>query len=474
MSRRTTKLVLCLCMALFFLLLIGVEASQDNPAYTGESPVVDAPWSNPYSDVTEDMWSYAYITELNQAGILPDSSPFQPTADERRDQFVGSIYGLHLALGGTPIENADCPFADVLETNPSYDAICWAQQADVVSGTQADRFSPEAGITREQICTILMRFSQYTQINFAVVSTSEQFTDSLSVSDYARSYVVACKLAGLVSGYEDGSFHPAGRISRQECAAMVHRLLQAAQAEVPSSVKLVETRPGAYDAIYKSYAITSDFAQPVPVSAAVDASFFDKAVFIGDSVTLRLQYYCASTRALANTQFLCAGSLSASNALWEVSSQSVHPTYQGVKMRLEDGVAQSGADYVYIMLGVNNISFGLDRSTGDMVTLINLILEKSPHVTIIIQSATPMTPTSNIYGNSLNNEAIDEFNAKMREICQENNWYFLDIAGEFKDETGALRRDYCSDPDEMGIHFNTTAAQVWVDYLKTHVPETLR
>ena len=29
------------------------------------------PWENPYSDVTDSLWSYGNIKALNQAGVLP-------------------------------------------------------------------------------------------------------------------------------------------------------------------------------------------------------------------------------------------------------------------------------------------------------------------------------------------------------------------------------------------------------------------
>ena len=48
------------------------------------------------------------------------------------------------------------------------------------------------------------------------------------------------------------------------------------------------------------------------------------------------------------------------------------------------------------MLGVNNISYGVDYAANDMVTLIDRILAKSPGVSIIIESTTPMASSSTI------------------------------------------------------------------------------
>ena len=58
--------------------------------------------------------------------------------------------------------------------------------------------------------------------------------------------------------------------------------------------------------------------------------------------------------------------------------------------------------------------------------------------------------TSTSFTDKLNNDAINAFNAKMQEICQQNRWYYLNVAEKFKDENGFLILDYCSDKTSMG------------------------
>ena len=205
---------------------------------------------------------------------------------------------------------------------------------------------------------------------------------------------------------------------------------------------------------------------------AVDASYFDNAAFVGDSVSLKLSYYAAATGALGNAQFFTAGSLGSANALWEVSDESVHPSYQGTKMLVEDCIANSGAQVVYIMLGMNDLSlYGVDGSVENYKTLVERILEKSPGVKIVVQSMTPMTDTSNILGSSLNNEVIKEYNEKLQNLCLEQGWNFVDVASVMYDSQGEnLNRDFCSDPDDMGVHFTEAGCQRWVEYLSTHTP----
>lgn len=430
------------------------------------------PWKNPYSDVTENQWSYGYIARLGEAGILPDTSAFRPTAQETRLEFVAGLYAMHLALGGQAAGVIRLPFTDISKDSADYDAVCWAYETGVVNGVSATSFNPGGSISREDTCTMLLRFARVEHLKLPVVADAAQFTDSLSVRQYARSAVTACQISGLVNGYDNGYFRPAGNITRQECAAVLCRLLDAAETEPAAGALTVNLADGAYDSLYNGYE-----APPcglVEKSDAVDLSYFDDAVFIGDSVSLMLQYYCAATKALGNAQFLCAGSLSATNALWNVSSQSVHPSYQGKKMLVEDGVAACGAKKVYIMLGINSLRNGVTSASNDMVTLIDRILAKTPDATILVESVTPMSASSTILADNLNNTIIQQYNDKMLSICEERGWFFINVAESVRNDKGYLQDLYCSDNNGMGIHFTNAACQVWVDYLKTHAPEALK
>lgn len=204
--------------------------------------------------------------------------------------------------------------------------------------------------------------------------------------------------------------------------------------------------------------------------APVDASYFDDAAFVGDSVSLKLSYYAMSTKLLGEAQFFTAGSLGANNALWDVSDESVHPSYRGEKMLIEDCIASSGAKKVYLMLGMNDLGlYGIEDTLTAYDTLIGNILAKSADVQIVVQSMTPMTSTSNIYGSSLNNDIIREYNLRLKSFCEDKGYGFADVASVMYDENGEhLLRDYCSDPDGLGVHFTEAGCDAWIEYLCTH------
>ncbi|MBQ4618057.1 MAG: hypothetical protein IJB27_06780 [Clostridia bacterium] len=216
---------------------------------------------------------------------------------------------------------------------------------------------------------------------------------------------------------------------------------------------------------------TTEYRSPnvtyfVAESAAVDASFFDDAVFVGDSVSLKLTNYHLSTAALGNAAFLTSGSLGVANAMWDVNREdAVHPSYQGETVTVVDGIAKTGRNKVYFMLGINDLGlYGVEETFNNFKTITDDILRTSPGVTMYIQSVTPMLEDF----TDLTNARINEYNALVSEYCREKGWYFVDVASVLRTADGTLPYDYCSDPDNMGIHFNDVACEVWVNYLYTH------
>ena len=215
---------------------------------------------------------------------------------------------------------------------------------------------------------------------------------------------------------------------------------------------------------------------PVPESAPVDAGWFDDAAFVGDSVSVTLANYNSSYGTLGKAKFFCSVSLSQTNALsYQAGNERLpeYPAGSGQHPRIEDGIAASGAKKVYLMLGMNCIASGVDRVSQDLVTLVSKIQEKSPGIAVLIESVTPMTADSPRADGSLNNFTIQEFNEKMKAICQEKQWYYVNVAEAVTGDQGALKAEYSGDK-AMGIHFNYDGAAAWANYLLTHVPEALK
>ena len=208
----------------------------------------------------------------------------------------------------------------------------------------------------------------------------------------------------------------------------------------------------------------------VPESPRAEMAYFNDVLFIGDSISEGLSTYAASGDVLGDAQFLTSVSLSATNALWDVSSRSVHPRWQGEKMKVENAVPKAGRTRVYLMLGMNDIiAVGVERSAQNFETLCGLILQNAPGVQLFVQSVTPIVGAGRTSGShTLNNETIVQYNELLKELCLQNGWHYLDVASVLRDDTGHLSTAFCSDPNGMGMHLNRAGWEAWTEYLYTH------
>lgn len=217
---------------------------------------------------------------------------------------------------------------------------------------------------------------------------------------------------------------------------------------------------------------TQAAAVSAQAAAPVDASWFDDAVFVGDSVTLALDYACSGDKSLlGSAQFVCAQSLGYHNALWDLNTEgAVHPTYQGETILSETAAEKTGATKVFVMLGVNDIgTYGADDTMEQAKQLAERILSHTPGVKLYFQSTTPMLADKE--SGWLNNDKITDFNEQLKAYCEAQGYSFIDVYHQVCDDSGALNPTYCSDPDNQGIHFNTDGCTVWANHLKAAVAQ---
>lgn len=214
--------------------------------------------------------------------------------------------------------------------------------------------------------------------------------------------------------------------------------------------------------------LASQVVGRIPASDSADPSWFDDACFIGDSISIMLRNY-SLTGALGDADFFVTTNYSTVNALRPLSDGGPHPTYQGVKMLPEDCVKASGARKVFLMLGMNDLTYKMDSTLVRYQTLIERILEKSPDAEIFIQSVTPLVSNSVKITEERNNNTVKVFNQRLEALCEENGWFYLDIASVLYDDAGeALRPEYCGDIPDNGIHLTQKGVIRWVEYLLTH------
>ena len=118
-----------------------------------------------------------------------------------------------------------CSFSDVKSGTWYYQYIASAVQSDIVGGISDSEFGLGLNITREDTAVIaariLKRFSRYPS------QTSEAgFVDSDNISPYAKESVEALNTMNIISGYEDDSFVPDGKLTRAQAAKIISMIIE--------------------------------------------------------------------------------------------------------------------------------------------------------------------------------------------------------------------------------------------------------
>ena len=108
---------------------------------------------NPFKDVKFDDYYFNAVRWAYNEGITSGTSAdsFSPDKEVTRAQVMTMLYSYH----DKPAVSIVNPFKDVAANQYYYKPVLWAYQAGVTKGTGSGRFSPNDGCTRAQIVTFL-------------------------------------------------------------------------------------------------------------------------------------------------------------------------------------------------------------------------------------------------------------------------------------------------------------------------------
>ena len=175
-----------------------------------------------FTDVAEDAWYHDYVYDLVYRGVVNGmtATTYEPEGKLTRAQFV-KLLACSLADAETlKTYEGQHPFKDS-EGHWAEAYIAWAKDKGIVEGVSATEFDPEAPITREQMATIFGRYALKQGIELPKSENAAgSFPDADKISDYAREFVELMRIAGILNGYEDGTFRPQGNATRAEAAKL--------------------------------------------------------------------------------------------------------------------------------------------------------------------------------------------------------------------------------------------------------------
>ena len=213
--------------------ICGQTKSEIIPATGGSSVCPGGPSCPSYgfSDVAgPNDWSHEGIDYCVRRSLMvgTGAGTFSPGMNCSRAQIVQILY--NLSGDKTDYGNYYLPFTDVAPGAWYYDAVAWAYDNDVVSGTSATTFAPNDVITREQMAVILYGYTAEFAPEFTGNAASlNTFPDAGSVANWAYTAMSWAVGNGLISGMGSGGVSylaPQGSATRAQASAIIMRYCQ--------------------------------------------------------------------------------------------------------------------------------------------------------------------------------------------------------------------------------------------------------
>lgn len=168
-----------------------------------------------FKDVASDSYYYEAVQWAVENGITEGTSAdtFSPGASCTRAQMVTFLWR---AAGSPAPKSAANPFKDISANDYYYEAVLWAVENGITSGTGADTFSPGATVTRGQTVTFLHRAAG------SPLAGSSAFSDVSDSAYYAKAAAWAAE-NGITSGTGNSKFTPNAACTRGQIVTLLYR-----------------------------------------------------------------------------------------------------------------------------------------------------------------------------------------------------------------------------------------------------------
>ena len=170
-----------------------------------------------FNDVKPGDYFYDAVNWAVEKGITTGTSAttFSPNASCTRAQIVTFLWR---ASGSPEPKTASNPFTDVAANAYYCKAVLWAVENGITTGTSATTFSPDAPCTRAQGVTFLWRAN-----GSKAASAAASFTDVASDAYYAPAVAWAAE-QNVTGGVGNGLFSPDTTCTRAQNVSMLYRL----------------------------------------------------------------------------------------------------------------------------------------------------------------------------------------------------------------------------------------------------------
>lgn len=176
-----------------------------------------------FSDVVPGAWYTDAVQYAYDNGLMTGTSvtTFEPNTTTTRGMIVSMLHRLE---GSPAVGIAD--FSDVAGGDWYADPVAWAASEGIVGGYGDGTFGPNDPITREQMASILYRYADYKGLDVSARASLDAYSDADSVSPWASDVMSWAVSEGIISGMTEDTLAPQGTATRAQVAAMFQRFLE--------------------------------------------------------------------------------------------------------------------------------------------------------------------------------------------------------------------------------------------------------
>lgn len=178
----------------------------------------------PFADVSSRDWFYDAVQYVFENGLMGGTSEttFGPNQTTTRGMIVTILYRLE----NEPAVTGTTAFTDVAADQYYANAVTWAAQNGIVSGTTVTTFAPNNAITREQMAAILYRYAQFKGYDVLAKADLSTYTDAVNINAYATDAMTWANCEQLITGTSATTLTPAGNATRAQVATILMRFCE--------------------------------------------------------------------------------------------------------------------------------------------------------------------------------------------------------------------------------------------------------
>ena len=169
-------------------------------------------------------WFYNDVRYVYGKGIMDGTGAdrFSPNAPLTRAMIVTILY----RMAGSPAMSGASDFKDVDSNKWFAKAVAWAAANGIVNGYGSGLFGPNDPVTREQLAAILYRYAVYGGMTAVTLEENlGSFADTAQLSAYAIQAMNWAVGQGLING-SGSNLVPKAQATRAQVAAIIHRYLE--------------------------------------------------------------------------------------------------------------------------------------------------------------------------------------------------------------------------------------------------------